>query len=329
MSQIQPPSSRATRAGNSAQQPLARLLALGRPVVMGVLNVTPDSFSDGGRFFDPERAIDHARALVAEGADILDIGAESTRPYGGQVAVSAEEELRRLEPILPTVLALGIPVSIDTMKATVAAWALDAGAVIANDVWGLQRDGDMARVVAERGVPVIVMHNREAADPTLDIMADIATFFSRSLAIAERAGAASLDDLRNLPVETLVTIAFHPQFNIDGHALTRSPYDAYAAKAQNNVDLLVGANADEGQWFLQNAEVTVENFYEVLTRTFPGWLVSVIGAKPGASDSEARAGAMLADVYSGGAVTMLEHDTEYRAHLVGVMAKRAVAACAG
>ncbi|MEQ1930681.1 MAG: carboxylesterase family protein, partial [Parvularculaceae bacterium] len=108
---------------------------------------------------------------------------------------------------------------------------------------------------------------------------------------AERAGAASLDDLRNLPVETLVTIAFHPQFNIDGHALTRSPYDAYAAKAQNNVDLLVGANADEGQWFLQNAEVTVENFYEVLTRTFPGWLVSVIGAKPGASDSEARAAA--------------------------------------
>ena len=190
MSQIQPPSSRATRAGNSAQQPLARLLALGRPVVMGVLNVTPDSFSDGGRFFDPERAIDHARALVAEGADILDIGAESTRPYGGQVAVSAEEELRRLEPILPTVLALGIPVSIDTMKATVAAWALDAGAVIANDVWGLQRDGDMARVVAERGVPVIVMHNREAADPTLDIMADIAAFFSRSLAIAERAGIA-------------------------------------------------------------------------------------------------------------------------------------------
>ena len=157
---------------------------------MGVLNVTPDSFSDGGRFFDPERAIDHARRLVAEGADILDIGAESTRPYGGAVAVSAEEELRRLEPILPTVLGLGIPVSIDTMKATVAAWALDAGAAIANDVWGLQRDADMARVVAERGVPVIVMHNREAADPAIDIMADIAAFFSRSLAIADRAGIA-------------------------------------------------------------------------------------------------------------------------------------------
>lgn len=157
---------------------------------MGVLNVTPDSFSDGGRFFDPERAIDHARRLVAEGADILDIGAESTRPYGGAVAVPADEERHRLEPVLPAVLSLGVPVSIDTMKAAVAAWALDAGAAIANDVWGLQHDPDMARVVAERGVPVIVMHNREAADPSIDIMADIAAFFSRSLAIAERAGIA-------------------------------------------------------------------------------------------------------------------------------------------
>ena len=114
----------------------------------------------------------------------------STRPYGGMVAVSADEEMRRLEPILPAVLALGIPVSIDTMKAKVAAWALDAGAAIANDVWGLQRDPEMAREVAARGVPVIVMHNREAADPAIDIMADIAAFFSRSLAIAERAGIA-------------------------------------------------------------------------------------------------------------------------------------------
>jgi dihydropteroate synthase len=190
MSQIHPPSSKGTRADNGAPQPLARLLALGRPVVMGVLNVTPDSFSDGGHFVDPERAIDHARRLVAEGADILDIGAESTRPYGGAVAVSADEEMRRLAPILPTVLGLGIPVSIDTMKAKVAAWALAAGAAIANDVWGLQRDPEMAREVAARGVPVIVMHNREAADPAIDIMADVAAFFSRSLAIAERAGIA-------------------------------------------------------------------------------------------------------------------------------------------
>jgi dihydropteroate synthase len=169
---------------------LARLLGLGRPVVMGVLNVTPDSFSDGGRFLDPQRAIEHARRLAGEGADILDIGAESTRPYGGMMAVTADEEMRRLEPVLPVIAELGIPVSIDTMKAKVAMAALAAGAAIANDVWGLQRDPDMAQVVAEHGVPVIVMHNREAADPAIDIMADMAAFFARSLAIADRAGIA-------------------------------------------------------------------------------------------------------------------------------------------
>jgi dihydropteroate synthase len=168
--------------------PLARLLALGRPAVMGVLNVTPDSFSDGGRFFDAGKAIEHARRMVTEGADILDIGAESTRPYGGAVAVTQDEELRRLEHVLPAVLELGVPISIDSMKAAVAASALDMGAAIANDVWGLQRDPDMARVVAERGVPVILMHNRISADPAIDIMTDIAAFFTRSLDIAARAG---------------------------------------------------------------------------------------------------------------------------------------------
>jgi dihydropteroate synthase len=169
---------------------LARLLSRGRPVIMGVVNVTPDSFSDGGRFLDPQRAIEHARRLAADGADILDIGAESTRPYGGMVAVSHEEELQRLAPVLPEVTALGVPVSIDTMKASVASVALEAGASIVNDVWGLQRDPDMAGVVAEHGVPIIIMHNRDAADPAIDIMADITAFFTRSLAIAERAGIA-------------------------------------------------------------------------------------------------------------------------------------------
>jgi len=169
---------------------LARLLALGRPIVMGVLNVTPDSFSDGGRFLDPKTAIDQARGMIAEGADVLDIGAESTRPYGGAVAVSMAEEMRRLAPILPTVVALGVPVSIDTMKAEVAAWALAAGAAIVNDVWGLQRDSELPRLVAQHAVPVIIMHNREAADPSIDIIADISAFFSRSLDIAARAGIA-------------------------------------------------------------------------------------------------------------------------------------------
>jgi len=169
---------------------LARLPALGRPIVMGVLNVTPDSFSDGGHFLEPAAAIDHARRMIAEGADVLDIGAESTRPYGGAVAVSMAEEMRRLAPILPTVVALGVPVSIDTMKAEVAAWALAAGAAIVNDVWGLQRDSELPRVVAQHAVPVIIMHNREAADPSIDIIADICAFFSRSLDIAARAGIA-------------------------------------------------------------------------------------------------------------------------------------------
>jgi dihydropteroate synthase len=169
---------------------LRHLLAKGRPLVMGVLNVTPDSFADGGRFLDPPAAIAHAQRLAAEGADILDIGAESTRPYGNAVPVPLDEERARLAEVLPAVVALGIPVSIDTMKAAVAAWALAAGATIVNDVWGLQRDPDMARVVAEHAAPVIIMHNRATADPSIDIIADVTEFFQHSLAIAARAGIA-------------------------------------------------------------------------------------------------------------------------------------------
>jgi dihydropteroate synthase len=178
------------RSEKKSPDRLARLLALGRPIVMGVLNVTPDSFSDGGRFLDPVDAIDQARRMITEGADVLDIGAESTRPYGAAVAVPIAEEMRRLGPVLPAVVGLGVAVSIDTMKAEVAAWALAAGAAIVNDVWGLQRDGELARVVAQHAVPVIIMHNREAADPAIDIVADICAFFSRSLDIAARAGIA-------------------------------------------------------------------------------------------------------------------------------------------
>jgi dihydropteroate synthase len=154
---------------------------------MGVLNVTPDSFSDGGKFIAPEHALAQARRMIAEGADIIDIGAESTRPYGSQ-PVTADDELERLQPVLAEVVALGIPVSIDSMKSPVVGWALDQGAAIANDVWGLQRDADMAALVAERQAPVIIMHNRDEADAGIDIMEDIAGFFARSLAIAAKAG---------------------------------------------------------------------------------------------------------------------------------------------
>jgi dihydropteroate synthase len=166
---------------------LAQLLAPGRVVVMGILNVTPDSFSDGGRFLAPDQAIAQAKQMIAEGADIIDIGAESSRPYGGAIAVPAEQELARLERILPVLKDLGRPVSIDTMKAEVATWALNAGAVIVNDVWGLQRDPNMAQVASKHAAPVVIMHNREAADPSIDIMTDIEKFFARSLEIASSA----------------------------------------------------------------------------------------------------------------------------------------------
>jgi dihydropteroate synthase len=169
---------------------LPGLLSRPYPAVMGVLNVTPDSFSDGGRFSAPEQALDQARKMIVEGADIIDIGAESTRPYGSE-PVSAEEELRRLEPVLPGVVALGVPVSIDSMKSEVVAWALDHGAMIANDVWGLQRDAGMAPLIAARRVPVIVMHNRDRADSSIDIMKELSAFFTRSLEIAAKAGISA------------------------------------------------------------------------------------------------------------------------------------------
>ena len=178
----------ARSAQKSAANVLAELLAPCRPLVMGILNVTPDSFSDGGRFFEPGKAVAHARDMAAQGADIIDIGAESSRPYGSPVPVSVDDEKTRLATVLPAVIAIGVPVSIDTIKASIAAWALDQGAAIVNDVWGLQRDPDMAPLVAKRGAPVIVMHNRESADPAIDIVADVNDFFSRSLEIAASAG---------------------------------------------------------------------------------------------------------------------------------------------
>ena len=189
---------------------------------MGVLNITPDSFSDGGRFLAPESAMTQARRLAAEGADIIDIGAESTRPYGSE-PISADEEIQRLRPVLAEVVALGIPVSIDSMKPVVVAWALDNGVAIANDVWGLQRDGDMAKLIAERRCPVVIMHNRDRADPAIDIMADVAEFFSRSLEIAATAGISrehiALDPgigFGKTPEQSMMVLARLKQFSTFG-----------------------------------------------------------------------------------------------------------------
>jgi dihydropteroate synthase len=157
-----------------------------RPLIMGILNVTPDSFSDGGLFAAREAALAQGERMALEGADIIDIGGESTRP--GHKPITEEEEKGRVLPILEE-LAKRIPqpISIDTMKASVAHAALDAGATIVNDVWGLQRDPDMAKV-ASRAHALVVMHNREKADATIDIMAEVKAFLARSIALAEAVG---------------------------------------------------------------------------------------------------------------------------------------------
>jgi dihydropteroate synthase len=155
-------------------------------LVAGILNVTPDSFSDGGQFRGVEAAVARARAMVAEGADWIDLGGESTRP--GHAAVSEAEELARVVPVIE---AFGgtppVPLSIDTTKAAVAQAALARGATIVNDQWGLQGDAAMADVVAAAGAQVVVMHNQRGHEYT-DIVGDVRAFLERSLAIADRAG---------------------------------------------------------------------------------------------------------------------------------------------
>jgi dihydropteroate synthase len=171
------------------QQKRDQLLGLigARSVIMGILNVTPDSFSDGGKFQTREAGLVQARKLAADGADIIDVGAESTRP--GHVPVPEDVELARLTPLLGDVVdATDKPVSIDTYKAAVARRAIERGVVVVNDVWGLQKDAAMADTVAEGGAIVVIMHNRASVDPEIDIADDMRRFFDRSLVLADRAG---------------------------------------------------------------------------------------------------------------------------------------------
>jgi len=166
-------------------------LELGRtPLVMGILNVNPDSFSDGGDFIELEQALDHARNMAAEGADILDVGGESTRP--GAEEVSAQTELDRVLPVLAALAPTGspLPISIATYKAVVAHPALGAGAKIVNDVRGLQRDPEIAGVAADFGAPAVVMHWDTERDPGKDLIAEMLRYFEVSLTIAERQGLA-------------------------------------------------------------------------------------------------------------------------------------------
>ena len=160
-----------------------------RTLVMGILNVTPDSFSGDGVGDDVTAAVNRARSLAAEGADIVDVGGESTRPSKTREEVSAELEMARVLPVIRELAArLSVPISIDTRKATVAAAALDAGAVIVNDVWGLRGDRDMAEVIAARpGTGVVAMHNQHGTQYG-DLMEDVCLGLRESLAVAEKAG---------------------------------------------------------------------------------------------------------------------------------------------
>ena len=155
--------------------------------IMGILNVTPDSFSDGGQFNELDVAVKHAKEMLEEGADIIDIGAESTRP--GSKEVSAEQELDRLLPIIKKlVVEVKAPLSIDTYKASVADECLKNGAHMINDVWGLQRDKDMAAVIAKHNVPVTIMHNQIGTEYTTDIVEEICRFLRNSINLALEAG---------------------------------------------------------------------------------------------------------------------------------------------
>ena len=164
-------------------------LTLGlKTLVMGILNITPDSFSDGGRYYDPERAVAHARRMEAEGADIIDVGGESTRP--GHIPISTEEEMDRVLPVLRALVReLDVPVSIDTTKAAVARSALEAGVHIVNDQWALRADEGMASLAAEYRAPLVLMHNQKGT-AYRDLIGDMVGYFTTSVKIALEAGVS-------------------------------------------------------------------------------------------------------------------------------------------
>lgn len=165
-----------------------------RTLVMGILNVTPDSFSDGGEFFALDKALDHAQQLIAEGADIIDVGGESTRP-GDAAIVSAAEEIKRVLPVIQQLAKrTSVPISVDTTKAEVARAALDAGAAIVNDISGLRFEPQVADVVAQAGAGLVLMHSRGTPGalhnlaPVANIIAEVISSVGGSIALAEERG---------------------------------------------------------------------------------------------------------------------------------------------
>ncbi len=180
--------------GQAAPEERKRTLKLGnfsiplgkRTIIMGILNVTPDSFSDGGKFLTKDHALRQVEKMQQEGADIIDVGGESTRP--GSVMITEEEEIARVIPIIEALSArIQLPVSIDTYKSKVAKEAIEAGAVLVNDVWGLKKDSHMAATIAHYGLPVCLMHNRKIAQYQ-DLISDIIADLQESIDIALEAG---------------------------------------------------------------------------------------------------------------------------------------------
>lgn len=156
-----------------------------RTYIMGILNMTPDSFSDGGKYNTLEKGMERALKMIEDGADIIDVGGESSRP--GYKPVTAEEELRRINDIVKKLQEVNTIVSVDTMKSKVAEESLKNGAHIINDIWGLQRDADMAKVVADYGAGIVIMHNKDVAEYD-DVLKDVISFLEKSIDIALKAG---------------------------------------------------------------------------------------------------------------------------------------------
>ena len=178
--------------------------------IMGILNVTPDSFSDGGRYTGAQAALKRALEMQEQGADIIDVGGESTRP--GHIAISEEEELKRISSVIKLLRQnISIPISIDTYKPVVAKHALELGATIVNDIWGLQRDDDMARVVAKHDAYIVAMHNQDGSHYEKDIMQEIKRFLEKSIEIALKAGI----DSKKIIIDPGIGFGKTPEQNIE------------------------------------------------------------------------------------------------------------------
>jgi dihydropteroate synthase len=224
-------------------------IALHRAKVMGIVNVTPDSFSDGGQFLDPGRAIEHGRELAAAGADILDVGGESTRP--GAKAVSSGDELLRVQPVVEAFAADGLPVSIDTSKAVVAEAAIDAGATMVNDVTALRGDAELAGVCAQGGCEVVLMHmlgdpRTMQENPTYDdVVDDVRAFLAERIEYAISEGI----DERRIWVDPGIGFGKTVEHNLELHRRLGELAElgrpvAFGSSRKSFIGKLTGAEVD-------------------------------------------------------------------------------------